>query len=273
MNDGGLLDLSQVSLACVESRRHPLAIAAMQRCMRQARFAECLLLSPTAPALPPGIRHVPIPGIAGIEGYSDFMVRRLGDCFATGHVLVVQWDGFVLDAACWDPAFLDYDYIGAPWNDPQRSVGNGGFSLRSRRLCEALRELAPAKTHPEDVCISIDLRPQLEARGICFAPTAVAERFAWEEPQPPFPTFGFHGLFNFHRALPEAELVAFLRDCDDGILFSVPARRLFKHCLAAGLGDAARTIRERRMAGPPGMRLDVLKLEAFAAAKRWTGRG
>ncbi|HTA65346.1 MAG TPA: DUF5672 family protein [Xanthomonadaceae bacterium] len=262
------IDLREVSLVCVETRRHALAIAAMQRCMRQARFAECLLLSPQAPALPDGIRHAAIPGIDGIAGYSDFMVRRLGDCFGAKHVLVVQWDGFVLDAGCWDERFLDFDYIGAPWMDAQRTVGNGGFSLRSRRLCDALRELAPVSTHPEDLRICIDLRPQLEAHGVRFAPTALAERFAWEAPPPPFLTFGFHGLFNFHRVMSEHELVDFLRACDDDILYSVPARRLLKGAYATGFREAARAIHRRRMSGSPTMRLDALKLKAFALLRR-----
>lgn len=273
MSTDALPELPQVSLVCVETRRHGLAIAAMQRCMRQARFAHCLLLSTGAPDLPAGIRHVPIAPLGSIQAYSEFMLRGFGDCFDTAHALVVQWDGFVLDGACWDPAFLDYDYIGAPWNDPQRRVGNGGFSLRSRRLCAALRELVPAAPHPEDVCICMELRPQLEARGIRFAPTAVAERFAFEEPRPAFPTFGFHGVFNFHRALPEAELVAFVRDCDDAIVRSRHGRRLLKRCHAAGLAEAARILHARRMDGPPAMRVDALKLAALARLRRLAGRG
>ncbi|MBS0213818.1 MAG: hypothetical protein JSR26_11680 [Proteobacteria bacterium] len=273
MNASARLDLPTVTLACVETRRHALAIAAMQRCMQQAHFARCVLLSPDALALPSGIEHVRIEPIANIEGYSDFMLHGLGACFATPHVLVAQWDGFVVDAACWDAAFLDYDYIGAPWDDAARTVGNGGFSLRSLRLCEALADIAPTRTHPEDVRICRDLRPQLEARGIRFAPTALAERFAWEEPQPAFATFGFHGLFNFHRVMAQDDLIEFLQACDDAILYSVPARRLLKRCYAAGFADAARVIHARRMTGPQRLRADALKLKAFAAWRRWRGRG
>lgn len=271
MSDDGRLDLRTVSLVCVETRRHPLAIAAMQRCMAMARFAQCLLLSPTAPAVPDGIGHHPIAPINCIEDYSEFMLRRLGTCFTSEHALVVQWDGFAIDRHCWSADFLDYDYIGAPWNDAARSVGNGGFSLRSRRLCVELAKLAPSHWHPEDVRICHDLRPHLEAVGIRFAPTAVAERFAFEEPRPEFPTFGFHGLFNFHHVLSEPELLEFLHACDDRIVFSVHARRLLKRCYASGMRRAARAIHERRMTGPPAMRLDAIKLRALAASRRWAG--
>lgn len=263
------IELGTVSLVCVETRRHALAIAALQRCMRQASFGECLLLSPQAPALPDGIRHVSIPDITSIAGYSDFMVRQLGGCFAGKHALVVQWDGFILDAKRWNARFLDFDYIGAPWPDPQRTVGNGGFSLRSRRLCEALGRLQPASTHPEDLRICVDLRPQLESLGIAFAPSGLAETFAWEAPEPPFGTFGFHGLFNFHRVMPEADLIDFVDGCDDGILFSIPARRLLKNAYGSGMQEAARVIHRRRMTGSLKMRIDAMKLKSFARLREW----
>ena len=262
------IDLSTISLVCVETRRHALAVHALQRCLQQARFKECLLLSPSAPAtLPGGIQHAPIADINSVAAYSDFIVGKLGDYFSGGHALIVQWDGFILDATRWDARFLDYDYIGAPWPDAARTVGNGGFSLRSRRLWNALRDIDPLSTHPEDACICIEQRQALEARGIRFAPTELAEAFAWEAPEPAQPTFGFHGFFNFHRVMPEQELIDYLRMCDDGILFSVPARRLLKGCHRSGMRDAAREISRRRMRGPSKMKLDVIKLNFFARCR------
>jgi hypothetical protein len=262
------IDLGKVSLVCVETRRHALALHALEHCLQQARFKECLLLSPTAPAMPNGIQHVSIADINSVAAYSDFMVGKLGDYFAGEHVLIVQWDGFILDARCWDARYLNYDYIGAPWLDAARTVGNGGFSLRSRRLLDALRDLNPVSTHPEDACICIELRQPLEARGIRFAPSELAGTFAWEAPEPAQPTFGFHGFFNFHRVMPEPALIDYLRMCDDGILFSVPARRLLKGCYRSGMREAAREISRRRMRGPWKMKLDVIKLKLFARCRR-----
>ncbi len=261
------VDLGDVSLVCVETRRIGLALYALQQCLRQAKFKECLLLSPSAPALPDGIRHEPIGDISSVAAYSDFIIRDLPRYFSGGHVLIVQWDGFILDARCWDPHFLGFDYIGAPWLDPARTVGNGGFSLRSRRLWDALREINPVSTHPEDACICIEQRSALQSRGIRFAPTGLAETYAWEAPEPPWATFGFHGFFNFHRVMPEPALIDYLRMCDDGILLSVPARRLLKGCYRSGMRDAAREISRRRMRGPWKMKLDVIKLKFFAQCR------
>ena len=263
--DPGKIDLREVSLVCVDTRRTPLAIHALQRCLRQASFKECLLLSPrVSTALPAGIRHVEIKDIASVAEYSHFMIKQVGEYFSGNHVLIVQWDGFVTDARQWDPRFLEYDYIGAPWKDG--SVGNGGFSLRSRRLMDALQATPTPETHPEDYCICERYRAELEARsGIRFAPLEVARKFSWEAPDPGHPTFGLHGFFNFHRALSEAELIAYLDDCDEGILHSVATRRLLKNLYRSGQYLAARKLAAIRMTGPLAMKLDVLKLRGFAA--------
>ncbi len=258
------LRLDGVSLLCVETRRPHLAVLAMERCLRGIDFGECLLLSPLPVAPHPRIRHVAIPGFDGIAGYSEFMVRRLGGYFSRGHALVVQWDGFVTDPTRWDPRFLDCDYIGAPWPGPAGGVGNGGFSLRSRRLVDALARIDVPAPHPEDVAICVRHRGELERQGVRFAPPALARRFSWEAVEPETPAFGFHGFFNFHRALAEDELVDYLRRCDDALLQSVPARRLLKQLYRAGMHAAAAQLLALRMRGPLSMRLDGAKLRSFA---------
>lgn len=273
MTAAGRIDLRAVSLVCVETRRHGLAVQAMRRCMRGAEFAECLLLSPQATELPAPIRHVRIPDIASVAQYSQFMVKELGEYFSAGHALVVQWDGFVTDASRWDPSFLDYDYIGAPWPDQPVAVGNGGFSLRSRRLVDALRQMDTPQTHPEDHVICGRYRAELESRfGIHFAPLEVASRFSWEAREPVEPTFGLHGFFNFHRAMGDTELVAYLDECDDAIVRSIAGRRLLKNLYRASMPAAAAKLLARRMAGPLPMRLDALKLRSFAALRALTRR-
>lgn len=74
-------------------------------------------------------------------------ISRLHKRFDTDHALIVQNDGFPIRPGL--ESFLGtYDYWGAPWpfgkDDGitrfllrhRSDVGNGGFSLRSKRLCE-----------------------------------------------------------------------------------------------------------------------------------------
>ena len=155
----------------------------------------------------------PIAPLRDIRDYNRFLMRELVEHVTTPFVLIFQWDGFVLDPARWSDDFLEYDYIGAPWSEgatpPDQRVGNGGFSIRSRRLLEALRdpELDYDPTRGEDQLICHTLRPVLEARhGIRFAPLDIAQRFSFERDGPVDPTFGFHGHFNLPLAMPERDL-------------------------------------------------------------------
>jgi len=127
------------------------------------------------------------------------MLEHLADHVRTEHCLVIQWDGFVINPRQWDERFLKCDYMGALW--PQFSdgheVGNGGFSLRSRKLLEACRSPGFTRSHPEDVAIGRVNRAFLEREhGIVFADIDAAAQFAFERSAPPGPTFGFHGVFN-----------------------------------------------------------------------------
>jgi hypothetical protein len=79
------------------------------------------------------------------------------------------------------------------------NVGNGGFSLRTRRLMEIVAT-DPAITayHPEDLKICRHYRPYLEREyAIRFAPDDVARRFSIEGYKQSNRThtteFGFHG--------------------------------------------------------------------------------
>lgn len=59
------------------------------------------------------------------------------DVLTGDKVLIYQDDSVIYKSNIDD--FMEYDYIGAPWPDSQRdnrnNVGNGGFSLRTRKIC------------------------------------------------------------------------------------------------------------------------------------------
>jgi hypothetical protein len=194
-----------VTLCAATSVNLPATIAALRQCMDLVDFAEVLLFTDAeVGASDPAIRVIPIATLESARAYSEFMLHGLIDHVRTSHCLIVQWDGFVLDAGRWDNAFLSFDYAGAPW--PQfadgHDVGNGGFSLRSRRLLAACRDPRFRGEHPEDLAICRLNRDYLETEhGIRFADHKSAARFAYERTPPSEPTFGFHGIFNMAAAL------------------------------------------------------------------------
>lgn len=253
--------LSDVSLVCVESRYPALALYAIERCRAAATFKECLLLSPVQYDVPDYIQQVKIGPVDSVEAYSHFMVHELGQHFSGSHVLVIQWDSFILNGGFWDPRFLDYDYVGAPWPHRPVAVGNGGFSLRSKRLCLALQRISIPQAHPEDQAICEWHGEQLQREhGIRFAPAMLATDFAFELVAPLRETFGFHGFFNFHHALGDRELDAYLVLCDDATLQGKAARGLVKNLVGSGRYAMARRLLQRRLTGSLGLAVDALLL-------------
>ena len=199
------LKLPTVTLCAVTSVNVRATVDALEASLEQIDFAECLLLTDAEVAgADPRIRIVPIEHLASGTAYSHFLLSKLADHVSSDHCLVIQWDGFVLDARRWDPRFLSYDYIGAPWPqfDDGNNVGNGGFSLRSRKLLEAFRDPRFQPGHPEDVAICRTNKALLEEEhGIRFADPRTAASFSYERTEPAEPTLGFHGIFNMIPAL------------------------------------------------------------------------
>lgn len=257
--------LEGVTLCAVDTRSPELAAKAMQRCLQEVEVDKALLFTDRlVPA--EGLELRLIDPLPSAQAYSTFMLSRLVQHLDTRHVLVVQWDGFVLSGAAWEPGFLQTDYLGAAWGasaGPHR-VGNGGFSLRSRRLLQALTDpsFAGRLHHPEDVCIGQTLRAELETRhGIVFGTLAQAERFAFENEVPPAATFGFHGLFNLGRAVAAAQLPDWLAQMPDPVVCSRDAFKLGRNLLRDGQHECARLLMQRRRAlGMQDLRLRLLAL-------------
>lgn len=177
-------DLPTVTLIGVDSQKERLQ-RSIDICTKWIKFGEVKLL------------HEPI---NSKEGYSKFCIEELYKHVKTEHMLICQHDGYVNNWQAWDNDWLQYDYIGAPWHyNDGMAVGNGGFSLRSRRLMEIVATDKNIQIqHPEDHHICRTYRPYLEKTyGIKFAPIEVAEKFSFEGYLQPAKTlkeqFGVHG--------------------------------------------------------------------------------
>lgn len=202
----GRLALGDVTLCAVACVNVAATVAAMERCLALADFGAALLLTDAAvPHLPADIERVAIHHLGSSSDYSRFVLHELADRVTTSHCLIVQWDGFILDPSAWNDAFLACDYIGAPW--PQftdgHDVGNGGFSLRSKRLMVAARDPQFVDNGVnEDVVIARVNRAWLERdKGLRFADRALASAFSFERDRDVASPFGFHGVFNLPAAI------------------------------------------------------------------------
>lgn len=136
------------------------------------------------------------------HGYSRFCIRELPKHVSLPFCLIVQSDGFVCTPDCWTDKFLRYDYIGAPWASEMVSVedrvGNGGFSLRSRKFLDTCLRFPFELNQNEDHLLCRTYRKWMVEQGVQFAPINVAAKFAREQELAEFNNnlmtcFGFHG--------------------------------------------------------------------------------
>jgi hypothetical protein len=211
------VDLRQVTLCAVDCLNPALAVRALKLSAAQCDFADVVLFSDRV--VDTTVTTIAIDPICSTQQYSEFMIRELHRYIQTPWVLVIQWDGYVVHPQMWRPEFLDYDYIGArwPWAPDGQNVGNGGFSLRSKRLLDLLGtvEWSEHATFAEDTLIARILRPTLEERyGIRFAPQSIADQFAYEFAIPDAPTFGFHSPANLWRYIGDDEMTGLLSQMD-----------------------------------------------------------
>jgi glycosyltransferase involved in cell wall biosynthesis len=186
-------DLPDVTLLCIDSHQDRIQ-EPLRKCTGYIKFGDVQLIHPD---------------IRSKEQYSAYCIDHMHEHIHTSHVLVFQYDGYVNNWMAWDNDWLQYDYIGAPWYyQDGMDVGNGGFSLRSKRLMQLASEICKFK-HPEDHHICRTYRRELEALGMKFAPREVAEKFAFEGYLQPTTfldgQFGRHGV-NL-RTAPERPIV------------------------------------------------------------------
>jgi len=127
-------------------------------------------------------KNFDIPEIDSIKKYSEFVVKKLYNYIDTEYCLINQWDGFILNFNSFDNNFFNYDYIGADWWWKENTaVGNGGFSLRSKKFLEicsiVFSNYDIDKDEDEFFENNIDL---LINQGIKFAPLSVKNKFSVE---------------------------------------------------------------------------------------------
>lgn len=170
-----------------------------------------------------GLRVIELPPM-DFQSFNKFMMKDFNSYIKTPYVLIVQHDGFIIDSTKWDDKYFQYDYVGAPWYvnpsdnipvDFDNRVGNGGFSLRSKKLLDlcpqiihnaVYEKLASMKIN-EDVIICRAMKWFFAMNGCKFAEPEIAAKFSVEHPIPENPqfnknniltynTFGFHGRHN-----------------------------------------------------------------------------
>lgn len=215
-----MINLPDVTLVCISSVNLPQTYFAFQKSVEKINFGKVKLITHEKPTdLPNFIEYSEGYKINNINEYSYYCIYNLTNHIDTTHCILIQADGFIINPEKWDNDWLNYDYIGAPWEwnanayiDPfgnHHRVGNGGFTLRSKKLLDVPKHTyiefnvnqgdfykhMNANNFAEDGNICVHNRHLYDAAGCKFAPVEVAAHFAHEkqltETQGITP-FGFH---------------------------------------------------------------------------------
>lgn len=212
------LFLPDVTLLFVEGVDYRLSKHALDHCLNLVNFGDYKIITSDSIIDNHVINIGPLPSVFH---HSNFMFGEAYKYIDTEFFLAAQWDGVIWDPTKWTDKFLDYDYIGAPWppcylgiRETNFDVGNGGFSLRSKRLYEfTAKDIKFDKWQYEDVHLCRHERPRLEQLGFKFAPTELAWQFSyeaersgvlgWEKFALHSTAFGLHGSYALNKYLPE----------------------------------------------------------------------
>lgn len=195
------MKLPNITLVAIDCIQPEIACRALKYSSRDITFNEVILFT----SADMGCKNVTIKLIdtlSDLAEYSRFCLKELYKYISTDFIITVQADGYIINPQLWRDEFLEYDYIGSPW--PQSApwctrnrVGNGGFSLRSKRFMELAALLEEDFKH-EDILLTNTCYDYFVSNGCRYAPVEVAMHFALEAKIPECEydlnnCFGFHG--------------------------------------------------------------------------------
>jgi len=212
-----MIKINDVTLCIADTKNPDRAIKVLLHCQKEIIFGDVRLFTNRLPATAAiedyRMRNVKITPIENLDwqSYSNFILRDLHRFLKTSHVLICQTDGFILNPNRWQAEFLNYDYIGAKWRKEHlqgcnwihesvkregnlNTVGNGGFSLRSKKLLVEAAECPHACDGPEDAYLCNNYYKYFVSKGIKFAPEHVADLFSKEQNE----SLSYNKVFGFH---------------------------------------------------------------------------
>lgn len=201
------LRLDNVTIVAVACNKIGETISALYKCLGQVTPFKTILFTDHVMPLGNIIEVVKIPKLDW-KGYNTFIVKELYKYIETDYCLIVQHDGYILDATQWDNEFYNYDVVAAKWQySDGRNIGNGGFKLTTKKLLTILGADEKIEiTYPEDEIIGRLYRHYLEKNyDIKFCSEEIADKFSFELNEPINPTFGFHAYH--HKSYQETIVI------------------------------------------------------------------
>ena len=198
-----------VTLICVDGVNPDIAYKSIRFCNKDIKFDNVKLLSFSIPSeYNNDIEFIQIEKMSW-EGYNDFIATKLNNYINTDFCLVVQTDGLIVNHDLWvslqNGKIRDFFIL----NKGKSRIGNGGFSLRSKKFLEESSKYESCEGYGEDAYLCNIHYDDMVSRGIKFPSVEIASKFSIENPirelgyswpnsDHNFNTsksFGFHGVY------------------------------------------------------------------------------
>ena len=215
------LDLDNITLVAVTHKEISQSIKALKFSSKKINFKSIKLFSPKHQfTIDKEIENIHIRSLNSISEWGEFIIFELYKYIDSDYIILIHPDGFIVNPQSWNPKFLDYDYIGAPWPDSKEfynsegkacRVGNS-VSLRSFNFLYRPTELglkwkdAKVSNNHEDGFVCVQNRTLLEASGIKFPSLKIASLFSREytfHDNKNINPFAFHKWFGENKKFPK----------------------------------------------------------------------
>jgi hypothetical protein len=228
------LQLNNITLICVDGvGKSELPLKAIRASTSNIQYEKVLLITADKSIQSDEIIEVKHIDKITWNEYNEFVLSKLTEYFNTDYVLLIQEDGYVSNHLKWTDEFLNYDYIGAPWpidlielmltnlskqkntygqpfkknipiikdyNPNNYRIGNGGFSLRSKKLCNFTKKYSQKYPDaPEDCVISIYEKEDIINNKLRIAPFEIGARFSVESVNELNLKGDINQTFGFHK--------------------------------------------------------------------------
>ncbi len=194
-----------VDLVAISTNKVIETLKAIQYSVREIEFNNVYFF--TNEDIDTNFNIIKIPKFSDIIDFNNFTLD-LNNYVVSEFALLIQHDGHIVNPSQWKDEFLNYDYIGAPWpsdnkwNNRWRSypeemastiisnlslnrVGNGGFSLRSKKFLEyasGFKRDFKENGVPEDIFLNVYNYKLAKDFGIKYPPVSTALDFSCETP-------------------------------------------------------------------------------------------
>jgi hypothetical protein len=212
------IKIKNVTLVAVAGTKIPDTLEALEYSLKKCEFSKILFFSHKKILIKnPKIKFIKIKKLTSIKNWSEFIIFELYKFIKTSHILLIHWDGFVINPDSWNKKYLQYDYIGAPFpifkgsflfKNINRIIMGNSVSLRSKKLLELPTKLglkwkeAVKSNFHEDGYLCEQQKKLLVKNGVKFSPIKIAYNFSREytflhlEKSHPFV---FHKWFGFNK--------------------------------------------------------------------------